>query len=279
MKLKFINKVVLGLVICASVFSLGSIKASAEWVNDYQGNLYYMQNNTKLTGWKIINGKEYYFDENGRMQTGWIKAGDSWYFLDNNGILRTGWVYYGNNWYFADSTGAIQAGALNIAGKIYVFEKNGVMKTSNTVINGQFYTIGADGEAVGYRVPTPDKEFDILGNCIQVLKIDTEKVVDSPDTSIFSQTIKDETDSDDEAAAKEGRIFKLTFRDYDGTEISNKSVKYGKLTDLYAPTKPGYVFDHWDTKSDDSGKNYDDSDRIRIKDDTTLYAQWTKAAQ
>lgn len=276
MNREFINKVIVGAVISTIFFTSSPIKASAEWVNDYQGNWYYLQNNAKLTGWKIINGQMYYFNGNGKMHTGWIKAGDSWYFLQSNGALKKGWIYNNNNWYFADSNGAIQAGALNIAGKVYVFGTNGVMKTSNTIINGEFYTIDLNGVAVGNKVPTPDKEFDALGNCIQVLKTTIEIVSESPVASRFNEVIEDKTDSDDEEEAKEGRIFKLTFKDSDGTELKTKSVKYGKSADLYEPTKTGYVFDHWDTKSDGSGKNYDDDDSIKIKDNINLYAQWTK---
>lgn len=274
MKRKFINKIILGSMISSTLFTLLPIKASADWVNDNQGNWYYMQGNSKLTGWKRIDGQLYYFDENGKMQKGWIKAGDYWYFLSNNGRLRTGWINYNNNWYYADSTGAIQTGVINIAGKVYIFDDNGVMKTRNIVINGQFYTIGSNGEVVGAKVPEPDKEIDGAGNLVQHSNNADTKVTGLPTDSKFNTVIEDQTESNDDP--NEGRTFTLTYRDSNGAELKSKSVKYGKTVDLYEPTKDDYKFSGWNTKSDGSGKSYDSSDSIKIKEDITLYAQWSE---
>ena len=40
-------------------------------------------------------------------------------------------------------------------------------------------------------------------------------------------------------------------------------------------TRTNYIFDHWDTKADDSGTDYDEGDTFTISKNTTLYAQWT----
>jgi uncharacterized repeat protein (TIGR02543 family) len=274
MKRKFINKIILGTMVSTTLFTLAPTKASAEWVNDYQGNWYYMQNNSKLTGWSKIDGQLYYFDDNGKMQKGWIKAGDSWYFIQSNGTLKTGWINYSNKWYYADSTGAIQTGIINIAGKIYIFDSNGIMQTSNTVINGEFYTIGADGEAAGSKVPTPDKELDGDGNVVRYINNTNTTAVGSPTDSKFNEVIEDKTESDEDP--NQGRKFTVTFKDSNGAELESKSVKYEKTIDLYEPTKDGYKFGGWNTKSDGSGKSYDSSDSIKVKENTTLYAQWTE---
>ncbi len=271
MKRKFINKIISGVMVATTVFTLNPSKASAEWANDYQGNLYYMQDNQKMTGWKRIDGQLYYFDENGRMQTGWIKAGDSWYFLQSNGALKTGWINYNKNWYYADSNGVIQTGIINVSGNIYILDSNGIMKTSNTVIDGEFYTIGPDGIVVGNKVPTPDKEFDGSGQCIQVLK-DTDNNVASPTDSKFNEVVVDKTESNDDP--NEGRSFKVQFKDSNGEEIKTKIIKYGKSVDLDKPTKEGYRFYGWNTKSNGSGKSYSADDTIKVKDDIILYAQW-----
>ena len=42
-------------------------------------------------------------------------------------------------------------------------------------------------------------------------------------------------------------------------------------------TRSGYVFDHWDTKADDSGTDYNEGDTFVISASTTLYAQWASA--
>lgn len=39
-------------------------------------------------------------------------------------------------------------------------------------------------------------------------------------------------------------------------------------------TRVGFTFDHWDTKADDSGTDYDPGDQFTISAATTLYAQW-----
>jgi len=273
MRRKFISKIILGTMISTTLCTLVPVKASAEWVKDYQNNWYYTQDNQKMTGWKRIDGQLYYFDTNGKMQTGWIQAGNSWYFLQNSGALKTGWINYNKNFYYADSSGVMQTGTINIAGKVYILGDNGVAKTSNTIIDGQFYTIGSNGEVVGMKVPTPDKEFDSSGNVVTVLKNTDNNSTTSPTGSKFNEVIKDQSVSDDDP--NQGRTFKVRFKDSNGAELKAMSVKNGKTVDLYAPTKTGYVFAGWDTKSDGSGKSYTDSDSIKVKEDIILYAQWT----
>ncbi len=274
MRRKFISKIILGTMISTTLCTLVPIRASAEWVKDYQNNWYYTQDNQKMTGWKRIDGQLYYFDDNGKMQTGWLKAGSSWYFLQNNGVLKTGWINYNKNLYYADSSGAMQTGTINVAGKVYMLGDNGVAKTRNTVIDGQFYTIGSNGEVVGMKVPTPDKEFDDSGNVLTVLKnSDNNSTTSSPTDSRFNEVIKDQSVSDDDP--NQGRTFKVRFKDTNGAELKTMSAKNGKTIDLYAPTKVAYVFASWNTKSDGSGKSYADSDSIKVKEDINLYAQWT----
>lgn len=91
--------------------------------------------------------------------------------------------------------------------KFIFFDDNGAIKTNNTVINGEFYTIGSDGEVVGTKMPTPEKEYDDSGNCIQVLKNTDNKVITSPTDSKFNEVIEDKTESD--GNPNEGRSFKV----------------------------------------------------------------------
>jgi uncharacterized repeat protein (TIGR02543 family) len=273
MRRKFINKIIASAIISTTLCTLVPIRASGEWVSDYQNNWYYTQNGQKLTGWKKIDGQLYYFDSDGKRQKGWINAGDSWYFLQNDGALKLGWFQYNKNWYYSDSSGAIQTGTINIDGKVYIFDSNGAMKTNNTVINGEFYTIGANGEVAGLKVPTPDKEYDSSGNCLTVLKNTDNKVSVSPTSQSFNEVIKDESVSNDDP--NQGRTFNVNFKDSNGADFKTKSIKYGKSVDLYEPTKTGYNFKNWTTKSDGSGKSYGSDDNIKVKEDINLYAQWT----
>ena len=55
---------------------------------------------------------------------------------------------------------------------------------------------------------------------------------------------------------------------FNGSEVTVKSNSF---------TRSGYTFDHWDTKDDDSGTDYDASDKFTIAANTTLYAQWASS--
>lgn len=274
MKSKFISKILAGTVILSAVSTLFSTMASAEWEKDSQGNLYYTQDNQKLTGWKKIDGQLYYFNENGKMQTGWIKAENSWYFLQSNGALATGWITYNGNTYYADSDGVMQTGTISVSGRIYIFDNNGVMKTSNVIINGQFYTIGSNGQVVGFSLPTPEKKFDSVGKSIGDQNNTESDTVASPTSSNFNTTIEDQSESNSENTDS---LIKYTveYRDTDGEKLKTNTVNNGKYIDLYEPTKDGYDFVEWNTRSDDSGKTYDSGDSVKINKDLTLYAQWT----
>lgn len=273
MKWNFIKKIFSVSIILTILCTLAPITALAEWVNDYQGNQYYTQGNKKVTGWKRIDGQLYYFDENGKMQTGWIKAGSSWYFLQSNGALKTEWIKYNGNHYYSDLNGVMQTGTISISGKVYIFDDNGVMKTSNTVINGKFYTIGLNGEVVGNSLPNPDKEFNDLGECINVSKNSNNKSV-SPTYSKFNDVIEDESDSDDDYYY--GLEYEIEYRDNNGEKLKTKTVRKGKTVELYTPSKDGYKFVQWNTKSDGSGSSYDSGEDVKVNKDLTLYAQWKK---
>ena len=43
---------------------------------------------------------------------------------------------------------------------------------------------------------------------------------------------------------------------------------------LYKPTKSGYTFAEWNTEDDGDGTSYEYDDKIIVKKDITLYAQW-----
>lgn len=274
MRREIISKIIAGTLISTTLCTLAPVRASAEWVNDYQNNKYYMQNNKKMTGWKRIDGQSYYFDDSGKMQTGWIKAEESWYFLQSNGALKTGWIKYNRNSYYADSSGAIQTGVINISGRVYIFDSNGVMKTNNTIINGEFYTIGLDGEVMGSRTPTPVKEFDDSGNCINVLKNTDNDKVTSPTYSKFNDVIEDQSEANAEEEEYYGVEYTITYKDSDGEKLKTKTVNKGKSIELYKPTKEGYNFAEWNTSSSGAGKSYDDGDKVKMNKDLTLYAQW-----
>ncbi|MBE6063528.1 MAG: hypothetical protein E7207_08275 [Clostridium butyricum] len=271
MKRKLIIKLIAGGVLSTTLFTGMPLKAAGEWRQDSQGNYYFNEGDSFSSGWRKIDGKVYYFDENGVMQKGWVNYDDLWYFLDYDGTLRRGWINYNNNWYYSDSAGIMQKGVISINGKSYYFADNGVMQTRNLIINNQFYTIGSDGVIVGSRIPQAERVFDAYGNCIQSSYDYSKKLNVSPIESMNSQPMVDNSEVGDYAAPT--RKFTVTFRDFNGQEIETKKVKEGNsVKAIDADSKEGYTFVEWNTKSDGTGKAYDEDDKIKVTADTNLYA-------
>lgn len=63
---KKLVKVIASTLMLASVFALNPIVASASW-NQTDTYWWYTENNTWVTGWKLIDGKWYYFNSDGHM--------------------------------------------------------------------------------------------------------------------------------------------------------------------------------------------------------------------
>lgn len=273
MKRKLIFKLITGSVITTTLFTGVSFKANGEWRQDGQGNYYFNEGNGYSSGWRKIDGNVYYFDDNGVMQKGWINFDGSWYYLDQYGVLKTGWIKFNNNWYYSDASGVMQTGIITVNNKTYYFADNGVMQTKNMIIDGQFYTIGNDGAIVGSRVPSADKIYDVFGNCIYSNSSNNASI--SPIESLNEQKLNDESEVGDYDAPT--RKFKVTFRDYDGEEVDSKTVKEGNnLKTIDADSREGYEFIGWNTKSDGSGRSYDEGDKIRVTSDLNLYAIYEK---
>ena len=137
------------------------------WVND-NGTWYYTdQSGAMKTGWVIDYsagyGQWYYLAPSGAMQTGWVQDKGTWYFLKPSGAMATGWVNDNGTWYFTSVSGAMQTGVVEIDGKVYYLQPSGAMATGEVEINGVKYTFAASGEAVGDKIPTPDKVFTANG--------------------------------------------------------------------------------------------------------------------
>lgn len=274
MKRKFIFKLIAGSVVSTTLFAGVPVKVEGAWKQDSQGNYYYSEGNGYSSGWRNIDGSIYFFDNNGVMQRGWLNYNDSWYFLDNYGVLKTGWINYNNNYYYSDSAGRMQTGIISVNGNTYYLAENGVMQTKNMIIDGQFYTIGSNGVIVGSRVPSPDKVFDMYGNCIQSTGNNDSNSI-SPVEQLHMQEMKDESEIGDYDAPT--RKFKVTFRDYNGEEIESKTVKEGSsVRTLDADSVDGYNFIEWNTKSDGSGKGYDEDEKVKATSDINLYAIYKK---
>ncbi|MFZ7943805.1 fibronectin type III domain-containing protein [Neobacillus sp. 19] len=131
-----------------------------------EGKWRFYKNNTKVTGWQEIEGKwylfhsdtsmitgwytngakKYYLNENGAMQIGWKKLNDEYYYFGSDGDLKIGWLQLGDKWYFLDNNGAMKTGWLQVGGKWYYLDDNGEMKNGWLKVSNKWYYLDGDGE-------------------------------------------------------------------------------------------------------------------------------------
>ena len=74
------------------------------------GHWYYLNGESKVTGWVRDNNRWYYLKADGVMATGWIQLDGKWYLLNNNGAMETGWVVDNGNAYYLNKDGSMAAG-------------------------------------------------------------------------------------------------------------------------------------------------------------------------
>ncbi len=104
-----------------------------------------------VTGWKTINGKDYYFDAQGVMVYGANTIGGTTYFFDQSGALYSsaslrGWklicdnkLQKYSNWYYFDNTGKPMKGWQFLGGQWYYLDSEGKAVTGQYSINGKQY--------------------------------------------------------------------------------------------------------------------------------------------
>ncbi len=99
-------------------FYIGEIKdkevlpntvSGGKWVFE-NGNWYYSNGESRITGWVRDNNNWYYLKADGSMATGWVKDAGKWYLLNNNGAMETGWVVDNNNAYYLNKDGSMASG-------------------------------------------------------------------------------------------------------------------------------------------------------------------------
>ena len=112
-------------------------------IND--GNWYYYENWSRITGWRYDRGLWYYLNSDGTMKTGWLNDRGCWYYLNNDGSMAKGWKKVDGNWYYLESSGAMKTGWLNDRGTWYYLNSDGTM-AYDTVIDG--YILNSNGAYV-----------------------------------------------------------------------------------------------------------------------------------
>lgn len=248
MKHKFLKRLIVTSVITSALTTLVPVGASAAWVKNYSGTWSYTEGYSYAKGWRLIDGV--------------------WYFFDSYGLMRTGWIYSGGQWYYADLSGAMQKGVIQIEGKIYLFSQSGEMQKGICALNTKIYTFDNDGACVGPEFPMPVRAFDYYGNSTvpyvpnQIVNGDAKMSGDIPSDG-----------------SKQVKQYKVTFKDPEAEDDDEEILKTRTIDEdtkmtLYKPSKSGYAFVEWNTDDDGDGTGYDYDDKITIKKDITLYAQW-----
>lgn len=246
MKHKYLKKIIASSVIISSLLTLIPIKASAAWTENGSGSWSYTEGYWLATGWRQIDG--------------------TWYFFDQLGQMKTGWIYDNGSWYYMDLSGAMQIGVIQIEGKIHLFSQNGAMQIGSTVINGKLYNFDNNGACIDKDAPMPIKGFDYYGS--STIPYIPNQIIDE------NANMSSDIPSDGKPQVKE---YTVKFKDDDGDLLKSKRIKENEKVTLYKPSKSGYDFIEWNTKDDGDGTGYDYDEKITIKKDLTLYAQWEES--
>ena len=123
------------------------------------GKLYYFTQGSKrindgilYTGWKKINGKDYYFGLDGAALSGFHKIDNSTYYFRAKYCYKAiGWLpIRGKNYHFnteetKGKIGEMDTGLVTIDGNPYFFDENGCQITSDFEKNGKKYTFDENG--------------------------------------------------------------------------------------------------------------------------------------
>lgn len=195
----------------------------------------------------------------------WVASNGLWYFYDYNGNLKTGWLLSNGKWYFLDNSGAMQTGVIQVDGKVYIFNENGEMQVGTSIVDGVMYNCDENGAIIGNNMPTIKRGFSRDG--VSTMSYSNNQIIEDEDSTPDNPNIVNRDDS-------KAKKYTIEFRNEDGDTIKSINVSENEKIELYTPRKDGYTFDDWSTKEDGEGKTYDAGDKITVKDDMVLYANY-----
>ncbi|SCW68294.1 Glucan-binding domain-containing protein (YG repeat) [Ruminococcaceae bacterium YRB3002] len=131
------------------------------------GDTYYLDETTgaMFTGWKIIDGKQYFFKGNGVMAKGWASIENEWYYFAADGVqVKNEFVKSGSKTYYIGSNGKMVTGWNTINGLKYFFNSDGEMEKSCwKKVGTKWYYLNSYGSAVKsnfYKVGSDTYYFD-----------------------------------------------------------------------------------------------------------------------
>ena len=108
---------------------------------EIDGAQYYfnLKDGYMYVGINIIDGKKYYFDENGKCKQGFIKfVGGTTRYFDKDGMV-TGEQKIENKEYYFNEYGEMQTGLVTIEGKVYYYNSEGSKEYGKVCYFGQSY--------------------------------------------------------------------------------------------------------------------------------------------
>ena len=161
-----------GLVFADELAVHSGNKAADIGFKQTNGNWYYLKSdNTKVTGWLLLEGDWYYFNAKGIMQTGWLELNGFrfWlgsngkkatgyrtinskkYYFDDSGVLYTGWRWMNDNWYYyyesGDNIGLMAKGWVKKDGYTYYMKSTGIRFAGGFLtVDGKKYYFNKRGE-------------------------------------------------------------------------------------------------------------------------------------
>ena len=84
--------------------------------------VYYAENGTPITGWKVVEGKHYYFGRNGVMQSGLTIVDGVRYLLGEDGAACSGWAEMNGETFYLNTNGSFCTGWMSIDGQLHYFD-------------------------------------------------------------------------------------------------------------------------------------------------------------
>ena len=147
-----------------SVSVLGTVNEIGKWVQDENGNRYWYENNSYVTGWKQIQSKYYYFDTNGVMLSNqWIgnyyvgqdgaMLTSQWvgnFYVDANGLWTPDqWINNGGQWWYRHQDGTYTKNDFEVIdNQTYYFDNDGYRVTGWKQVKSDWYYFNASGMMV-----------------------------------------------------------------------------------------------------------------------------------
>ena len=120
------------------------------WQQSQTGVVYYLDwEGAHQTGWKTIEGNQYYFDpqHQGAMARGWLEIDGLWYYFGDDGIAKTGWQDLLGSRFYLFEHGPMALGWQEIDGEKYYFDEEGEMQLGWLELGGRRFYLGLDGIA------------------------------------------------------------------------------------------------------------------------------------